>query len=382
MRVAIVGGGIGGVAAATALRLRGIEAHLYEQAPVLKEVGAGVALHPNGVRMLRKLGLGEQVARHGARWTDPQFRRFDGRLVAPWWPPDLDGHIEIYGMHRADLLDMLLAQLPAEAIHPGHACVGFEQDAQQAWVVFANGERVTADVVVGADGIHSVLQRFVSPPSPPIWSGQVAYRGIISAAAVGWPAGQMRNWLGPEKHFLVFPVRANTLVNYVGFLQADQPASESWSAPGDPATLAQAFSGWDPLVEAIIAQVETTFWWGLYDREPLPTWTHGRLTLLGDAAHPMLPHVGQGANQAIEDAVVLARLLAGADAQTAPLALARYEQVRRAHTARVQGSSRRNGAAYDASTADLSQRDQQLSNQARDRAWMWDYDAEAAALAS
>ena len=382
MRVAIVGGGIGGVAAATALRQRGIEAHVYEQAPVLKEVGAGVALHPNGVRMLRTLGLGEHVARQGAQWTDPQFRRFDGRLVAPWWPPDLDGRIEIYGMHRADLLDMLLAQLPAEAIHPGHTGVGFEQDEWQARVVFANGERVTADVVVGADGIHSALQRSVSPPSEPIWSGQVAYRGIIPAASVGWPAGQMRNWLGPGKHFLVFPVRANTLLNYVGFIQTDQPASESWSAPGDPATLARAFAGWDPLVEAIIAQVETTFWWGLYDREPLPTWTRGRLTLLGDAAHPMLPHVGQGANQAIEDAVVLARLLGAADAQTAPLALQRYEQVRKAHTARVQGSSRRNGAAYDAAQADLGQRDRQLSNQARDRAWMWDYDAEAAALAS
>src|SRR5207248_8033260 len=123
------------------------------------------------------------------------------------------------------------------------------------------------------------------------------------------------------------------------------------------------FAGWDPLVEAIIGQIQQTFWWGLYDREPLPRWTNGRLTLLGDAAHPMLPHVGQGANQAIEDAVALAVLLAHTDAESA---LRLYEQVRRAHAARVQEWSRNNGARYDASRPDLGERDRQLSNQARD----------------
>src|SRR5204862_4122256 len=147
---------------------------------------------------------------------------------------------------------------------------------------------------------------------------------------------------------------------------------ESWSAPGDPAALAQEFAGWDPMVEAIIAQVTTTFRWGLYDREPLSTWTRGRLTLLGDAAHPMLPHVGQGANQAIEDAVALAALLSKTD--SAPHALELYEQARRPHAARVQQWSRANGARYDSSSADLSERDRALSNQSRDRAWMWNHD--------
>jgi salicylate hydroxylase len=384
VRVAIVGGGIGGVAAANALLQKGIDVAVYEQAPQLKEVGAGVALHPNGVRMLRRLGFGEEVARFGARWLDPQFRHPDGRLIAAWWPASDEHRPEVYGMHRADLLQMLLDRVPADVIYAGHRCVGFEQTTDQATVIFDDGTHVRADVVVGADGIHSTLQQFVTPPSPPLPSGSVAYRGIITAASVGWPAGQMRNWLGPGKHFLVFPVRANQLVNYVGFVATSEQTRESWSAPGDPAALARAFTGWDPQVEAILAQVESCFWWGLYDREPLATWTNGRLTLLGDAAHPMLPHVGQGANQAIEDGVALATILANFDSASAPQALRAYERARREHAARVQLSSRSNGRRYDAaaSNADLGDRDRQLSNQARDRAWMWDADAEASAIAA
>jgi salicylate hydroxylase len=157
---------------------------------------------------------------------------------------------------------------------------------------------------------------------------------------------------------------------------------ESWSAPGDPAALAREFADWDPRVGAIIAQVEQTFRWGLYDREPLPAWTRGRLTLLGDAAHPMLPHVGQGANLAIEDGVALATLLSQADRTTAPEALLAYESVRRERTARVQGMARVNGARYDASGSDLTSRDRHLAAQAQERAWIWDYDAEAEATAA
>ena len=177
-------------------------------------------------------------------------------------------------------------------------------------------------------------------------------------------------------------MRAGELINYVGFVPTDQQMKESWSAPGDPAALAREFTGWDPMVEAIIAQVTTTFWWGLYDREPLPTWTRGRLTLLGDAAHPMLPHAGQGANQAIEDALALAAVLSKADQATAPRALQTYESVRRERTAGVQRSARRNGARYDAADGDLADRDQQLAAQAQERAWIWNYDAEAEASAA
>jgi len=332
--------------------------------------------------MLRRLGFGADIARSGARWTDPQFRHPDGRLIAPMWPADAEHRIEIYGMHRTDLLQMLVAGLPPGLVETDHRCVGFEQGDDQAVVHFANGARVAVDVAVAADGIHSTLQQYVVAPAAPLPSGSVAYRGVVPAASVAWPTGAMRNWLGPGKHFLVYPVRAGQLLNYVGFVPTNTLTKESWSAAGDPAALAREFAGWDPLVEAIIAQVETTFWWGLYDREPLPTWTRGRLTLLGDAAHPMLPHVGQGANQAIEDGVALATVLSRADRASAPMALQVYESVRRERTARVQRSARVNGARYDGASPDLSVRDRELANQARDRAWIWDCDAQADAEAA
>src|SRR5256714_849252 len=204
LRVAIVGGGIGGVAAANALLRRGMEVHLYEQAPALAEVGAGVAIQPNGARMLRRLGLGEELGHFGARWVDPQFRRPDGTYAAAMWPPELASKIEFYGIHRADLLAMFVDRLPAGVVHTGHRCIGFEQDDEQATLTFANGARATADVVIAADGIHSTLQQFVVAPSPPLLSGSVACRGLVSAASVAWPAGAMRNWLGAGKHILVF----------------------------------------------------------------------------------------------------------------------------------------------------------------------------------
>ncbi len=382
LRVAIGGGGIGGVAAANALLQLGMDVRLYEQAPALTEVGAGVAIQPNGVRMLRRLGLGDQLMRWGARWVDPQFRRPDGAYAAAMWAPGMASQIEFYGMHRADLLAMFVDRLPASIVRTGHRCIGFEQDEDHAVVIFANGVRATADVVIAADGIHSSLQQYVVAPSAPLYSGSVAYRGLVSAASVSWPPGAMRNWLGAGRHFLVYPVRGGELINYVGFVTTNEQTKESWSAPGDPAALTREFAGWDPMVEAIIAQVKTTFRWGLYDREPLATWTRGRLTLLGDAAHPMLPHVGQGANQAIEDGVALATVLSRADRALAPRALLIYERLRREHTAGVQHKSRMNGARYEASSGDLGVRDRQLAAQYQERAWIWNYDAEAEASAA
>ena len=382
LRVVIVGGGIGGVAAANALLQRGIDVHVYEQAPQLAEVGAGLALASNGIRMMRRLGLGAAIAQWGARWTDPQFRHADGTYIAPMWPPGLEDKVEYFGMHRADLLDILVRNLPNGIVHTGHQCIGFDQDDDRAVVSFSNGERVTADVVIGADGIHSTLQGYVVAPSAPLSSGSIAYRGVVPSESVSWPSGRACNWVGMGKHFLVYPVRAGQLLNYVGFVPTDEQMKESWSAPGDPAALAREFAGWDPVVEAITAQVDTTFRWGLYDRESLPRWTRGRLTLLGDAAHPMLPHAGQGANQAIEDGVALATILANVDRAAVPAALLTYESIRRERTTGVQRIARLSGARYDSRVSDLEVRDKELSAQAQERAWIWDYDAEAAAAAA
>jgi salicylate hydroxylase len=189
-------------------------------------------------------------------------------------------------------------------------------------------------------------------------------------------------WLGKGKHFLAFPVRAGQLVNYVGFVPADQAMRESWFAPGDPDVLRQEVAGWDPRVESLLHEVRATLKWGLYDREPLPTWTAGRLTLLGDAAHPMLPHLGQGANQAIEDGMALATMLA-ATADVAS-ALQSYERLRRERVAAVQLGARQNGLRYDSIHSDLGRRDAEIAAHAEFRKHLYAYDvvleAQAAAV--
>jgi len=376
LRAVVVGGGIGGMAAAVALDRAGIDVRVYEQARELTEVGAGVSLAPNGLRMLDRLGVGEGIRRLGARYVSTQLRLADGR-PARHEPYQFAQPGRNVGIHRADLLALLAEELPPGTVRTGHRCTDFSQDAGAATVGFGDGTSVTADVVIGADGIHSVLQGFVVDPAEPVFSGVVAYRGLVPPMA-GYPADTMRMWVGESKHFLVFPVRAGQLLNYVGFVQSGTSVRESWSAAGDPAALAAHFMGWDPVIGEIIAAITgpggSGFQWGMYDRAPLPRWSSGRLTLLGDAAHPMLPHLGQGVNQAMEDAVALAELL-GACASPAgvPRALAAYEELRRDRTAQVQLGSRRNGAGYDSSGSQLT-----------DRRWIYEYDAgtEAAALAS
>jgi salicylate hydroxylase len=181
-------------------------------------------------------------------------------------------------------------------------------------------------------------------------------------------------WLGKGKHFLTFPLRSGELINYVGFVPADQEMKESWSAPGDPDVLRREFAGWDPRIGSLLSEVESTFRWALYDREPLPTWTHGRLTLLGDAAHPMLPHLGQGANQSIEDGMALATILTHANRTTAPAALLAYENLRRERVAQVQRGARENGLRYDSANSDLRVRDAEITAHAAFRRRLYDHD--------
>jgi salicylate hydroxylase len=238
--------------------------------------------------------------------------------------------------------------------------------------------------VIAADGIHSELRHYVTPPSHPVFSGSVAYRGVIAHARVPhWPTERWQMWLGKGKHFLTFPLRGAELINYVGFVPADQEMKESWSAPGDPEVLRREFAGWDPRIGSLLSQIQTTFRWALYDRDPLPTWSRGRLTLLGDAAHPMLPHLGQGANQSIEDGMALATILARASRETAPAALLAYERLRRERVAQVQRGARENGLRYDSANSDLGVRDAEITAHAAFRKRLYDHDvmpeAEAAA---
>jgi salicylate hydroxylase len=379
LQAVVVGGGIGGIAAAVALTQAGIDVQVHEQARQLTEVGAGVSLAPNGLLMLERLGVGDGIRRLGVRYAASQLRLPDGRPV-PHEPYQFAVAGQNIGIHRADLLALLAGQLPPGTVRTGHRCTDFrQQDAGEngsgsATVVFADGSTASADVVIGADGIHSVLQGFVVAPAEPVFSGVVAYRGLVPSLSE-YPAGTIRMWMGEGKHFLVFPVRAGQLLNYVGFVSSGTAVRESWSAQGDPAALAAHFAGWDPLIGQVIAAISgpggSGFQWGMYDRAPLPRWSSGRLTLLGDAAHPMLPHLGQGVNQALEDAVALATLLGATKSPAGvPRALAAYEQLRRDRTARVQLGSRRQGAGYDSSGRQLV-----------DRRWIYEYDAQAEAAA-
>src|SRR6267142_407905 len=385
--VAIVGGGIGGLFAANALLARGLRVAVYEQAAAIGEIGAGVYVTPNAVRHLESIGLGGAVERWGARvGPGSAYFRHDGAPIAPVQVTDAAGWNACFGMHRADYIEFLAAPLPADIIRTGHRAVGFEQTAEIARVKFANGTVAEADVVIGADGIHSELRPHVFPPSKPLFHGTISYRGLVPREHLpDWPMDRWQMWAGPSKHFLVFPVRHGEMVNYVGFVPADEEMKESWSAPGDPEVLRREFHAWDPRIGQVLKRVDRTFRWALYDREPLPTWTRGRLTLLGDAAHPMLPHLGQGANQAIEDGMALATILARADRQTLPAALLAYERLRRERVAAVQRGARENGMRYDSSYADLGVRDAEISAHAAFRKRLYDHDvvpeAQAAAAA-
>lgn len=385
LTAAVVGGGIGGLAAAAALTRAGIEASVYEQAPEIGEIGAGVLIGPNSVRLLHRLGLAEAIGEIGG-WVGEgsTYYRHDGTRVAPVMTTDSAGWAAMYGMHRADLVDVLRGTVPDRRIHPGHRAVSFEQDAGlaqgagKARVTFENGAVAEADMVIGADGIHSAMQRFVTEQATPVFSGQISYRGVLDTSRVPWwPARIFQVWMGEGKHVIVFPVRAGRMLNFVCFVPADKEMRESWSAPGNPDALRAAFAGFAAPVTGLLRQVDSTFWWGLYDREPLAEWTRGRLALLGDAAHPMLPHLGQGANQSIEDAFALAAVLRDASSADVPAALRRYAQVRRRRTDVVQANSRRNGERYDQVNRTADGRDRELIDARKLRAWLYDYDVEA-----
>ena len=386
--IVIVGGGIGGLFVANALVTYGLPVSVYEQAPVLGEVGAGVYITPNSVRHLQRVGLGPAVEKWGAKvGKNSRYFHHDGTLIAPVQVTDSMGWNATYGMHRADLVDMLAKALPDGVVHTGYQCSGFDRNGAKARASFANGAVAEGDVVIGADGIHSVLRPHVFPPPRPVFSGTVAYRGYVRTELVPeWPAECWEMWLGKGKHFLTYPMRAGSLINFVGFVPVDddmkEEMKESWSAPGDPEALRREFAGWDPRIGALLRQVQKTFRSALHDRDPSPSWTRGRLTLLGDAAHAMLPHLGQGANQSIEDGMALATILSNTNRETVPGALLAYERLRRERAASVQSGARQNGLRYDSFHSDLNVRDAEISAHAEFRKRLYDHDVVSEARAA
>ena len=389
MRIAIVGGGIGGLAAALFLRKAGLEATVYEQAPVLRETGAGIVVAPNMVRPLALLGLDGRLAEFSVRLEAAwEFRRWqDGRVLSV--QPMGEACEKLYGApcyvaHRADLLAMFLQALPRELLRLDHRCIAVEQDEREAVLTFAGRDgapaRVAADVVIGADGIQSALRRAVAPEVEARFSGLCAFRSLVPAAKA--PEMALRPvqtlWLGPGRHFVHYPISGGSLVNLVAIVPAGDWRSESWTAEGEVSDMAREFEGWDPRVHQLIASASETRRWAMYDRTPLERWCEGRIGLLGDAAHAMLPLFAQGAAQAIEDAVVLAGCLQGSDAGSAPSALKRYEEIRRPRASKVQVMSRgREARNHLPDGPEQQQRDLHLASgdPLRDSAWLYGHDA-------
>ncbi len=346
-KILIIGGGIGGLACALALIRRGIAVEVYEQADQLREVGAGVQMGANGTRVLHALGLKAALEATQVVASGKQARLWNTGQA--WTTFDLGAASQQrYGaphifMHRGDLQAALadaIAREQPDAIRLGRRFASLVQDADGVSVTFADGATARGALAIGADGIRSAMRAGLFGPDRPEFTGVVAWRGLVPMAAL--PAHLRSNaatsWLGPGGHALHYPVRRGTLMNIVGFIERSDWQIESWTERGSHAELANDFRGWHADLHAILGRIEAPYKWALMIRPAMPRWSQGRVTLLGDACHPTLPFLGQGAVMAIEDAYVLAACLAK-HANDHGAALARYEAGRRERTAAVVARS-------------------------------------------
>ena len=387
-RVAIIGGGIGGLAAARALSRRGIEVRIYEAAPELREIGAGVALGPNAMKVLRSLDLEDDVRAVAGRseWALTRNGR-TGRVISRTsraQQADLFGSAAAT-VHRADLLDVLAHSLPSHIVTLGARCTGVEPDGEVAVAHFQDGTEVEADLVVGADGIHSAVRASLFGPDAPRFTGKICYRSVVPVDAVpgGPPPNDNTQWLGPHGTIVLYPVRRDELINVVCHYDDEAYRHESWVSECERSEVLERYAGWHDLLLRTFSAGEVWYKWALYDRDPIPTWTHGRVTVLGDAAHPMLPYLGQVDCQAIEDGCVLAAALAE-EPDDPVAALDLYERSRRPRASQVVLASRERGVSnHLASPLAAWRRDVSIALRrrfgrdpdGRGAAWIPEYDA-------
>jgi salicylate hydroxylase len=344
-RIAVVGAGIGGLTLAIALRRLGIDVDIYEQTAELREVGAAVALSANGTRVFEQFGLMPRLASHWAEvdalvWRDGRSGHLIGRH--PVGQPYRRRFGAPYvGIHRADLQAVLSSAVGLEHIHLSKRLVDIDDRGARASLVFDDGSRADADLVIGADGARSVVRRWMLGYDDALYSGCSGFRGIVPMDRV--PSlpdpTALQFWMGPGGHLLHYPM-GNGLINFLLVERHPTPWPErEWLMPAAEGEQLRHFAGWHPAVVEMITAAPVSNRWGLFHRPPLGRWTKGRVTLLGDAAHQLAPHHGQGANQSIEDAVVLADCLVQAGTRPLDAALARYEMLRRGRTRKVQYAS-------------------------------------------
>ena len=351
-KVIIVGGGIGGLSAALALLKRGIDVEVYEQSSLLKEVGAGIQIGSNGTRVLYALGLEQALAQVRVMPTARELRHW--RTGETWnWFELGETSARRFGtphlmLHRGDLHAALVSAVKAlkpDAIALNKTCVAVSQTADVVEVRFQDGTSAAAPLAIGADGIHSTVRVVLFGPGRPEFTGCVAWRGLIPMERL--PVHLHRTvgttWLGPRGFVLHYPVRRRELMNFVSVVERNDWQVESWVVAGTTDELAKDFAGWHADVQALIESIETPYKWALMVRGPTEIWSRGRITLLGDACHPTLPFLGQGAVMAIEDAYIVAACLGKYFADPAK-ALSRYEDIRRDRTANVVRKAHENRA--------------------------------------
>jgi len=391
LRIGIIGGGIGGVALARALLRHGIDCHLFEQAQTFGEVGAGVQMTPNAVKVLKALGLGEELQRIGFlpeamvgfNWESAE-ELFRTPLKESF--PQVYG-AEFYHVHRADLHAILSADIPAEKVTFNARCTGVALDDGSATATFADGSHFQADLIIGADGIHSPVRAALWGNDEPQFTGHMCWRALVPVEQHPLPfvGPYAAFWMGPKAHVVTYYVKGGKAVNIVAVTETADWVEESWTEPSSTEELLGAYQGWHENLIRLFEQTdpEQTFKWGLFDHDPMPQWSRGRATLLGDAAHPMLPFLSQGAAMAIEDGYVLAEALAHFEGDI-PAALNAYENERRPRTSEVQLQARERGRSYHLSTPEeLRKRDEEFREaQKKDpnavgiRAeWIYAYDA-------
>ena|SRR5690349_932395 len=378
-KIVIIGAGIGGLATAAALRRVGIETEIYEQAEKFARIGAGIQQSPNAMKVHRGLGIEARLrevafapasslnrdAASGAVTNDhPLGRAVEARYGAPYLT-----------LHRGDLHAALAAIIPGDTVHMGKTLVRIAADGARTALAFADGCEILADAVIGADGVHSLVREYVLEPTGgadrPHFTGRVAYRTTFPATLLaGVDVGFSRTkWWGADRHIVVYPVTAERDEIYFVTSQperADWITAESWSAKGDIDELRAAFVQFHPDVRAVLAAAPEVHKWGIFERDPLPTWRRGRVVLLGDACHPMTPYMASGAAMALEDAVVLARCFDELRDLGVEAVFAAYEASRKPRTSLVQAGSSANTWMRNATDPD----------------WLYGYDAWAAPLAA
>ncbi len=332
-RILIIGGGIGGLTAALALERRRAEVIVCEQSPKLSEIGAGIGLAPNAIKALRALGLEDKInaVAYGSEfavirsWKDgrPISRAYQGDYREKFGAPSLT-------VHRADLLDVLAASLMATDIRLGLRCVAVENRGSGAAARFADGSEIEADLVVGADGIHSKVRQSLFGADAPRFTGCICFRGMAAAETVPRDinTADVTLWMGPRGHVVHYLVRRGELLNIVAHIDSDAWTEESWTRECDVAEVMTTYARWNSALTRVFPASARWYKWAQYDRDPPERWSQGRATLLGDSAHAMLPYLGQGAAMAIEDACVLAGAIArqGRDLEQA---LDVYERLRK-----------------------------------------------------